>query len=603
MALLVPSLAWATGESLCAVVKIEIIQQLTLERQAFDARMKINNGLENAALQDVAVQVNFEDATGAVVSATSDPNNTNALFFIRLDRMDGIADVAGNGTVAQSTSAEIHWQIIPAQGAGGQSSAGVRYLVGATLRYKLSGESHVMEVVPDDIYVKPMPKLILDYFLPRDVYGDDAFTGPIEPSVPFSLGVRVSNGGQGSARGLKIDSGQPKIVENILGLLIGFNITGSEVNGLPATDSLLVDFGNIGPSEAGTARWIMECSLSGRFTEFTAGFSHADELGGRLTSLIDPDGIRTHVLVHDVLVDLPGRDSIRDFLALNGATYGLFESSGVDALVPDASLQTSVETSDNPGSGQTMVLDTPDSAGLFYTRQAVAQSDFVEIVSAIRSDGKRLNLANVWFSKTRDSGGAPWRHYINLFDVNVGGRYVIAIRDESESHRPVIGHVGNKAILVNDPLGLGFLVEASDPDGTVPYLSASEIPPGAEFVVSTNGGLVTGTFFWRPVSGQEGVYRAAFTAADGVLESSKGSKMFVLESKPLLDLVPDVFGRPGIDLYGLIGETYFVEYATNLLSGAWTQSDVVTISEETLVVPVEMPAGNHRLLFFRVRGE
>ena len=114
---------------------------------------------------------------------------------------------------------------------------------------------------------------------------------------------------------MKIDSGQPKIVENELGLLVGFKMTGSEVNGNAATESLLVDFGEIAPSKAGTARWIMECTLSGRFVEFAAEYSHSDELGGRLTSLIDSNSIHTHTLVHDVLVDLAGRDATRDFLA------------------------------------------------------------------------------------------------------------------------------------------------------------------------------------------------------------------------------------------------------------------------------------------------
>ena len=36
-------------DSLCATVKLEIQQELTLERQAFDAHMRINNGLTRTA--------------------------------------------------------------------------------------------------------------------------------------------------------------------------------------------------------------------------------------------------------------------------------------------------------------------------------------------------------------------------------------------------------------------------------------------------------------------------------------------------------------------------------------------------------------------------
>ena len=65
-----------------------------------------------------------------------------------------------------------------------------------------------------------MPKLRLDYFIPGQVYSDDPFTTEVEPAVPFGLGVRVANIGYGSANNLKIDSGQPRIVENVHGLLI-----------------------------------------------------------------------------------------------------------------------------------------------------------------------------------------------------------------------------------------------------------------------------------------------------------------------------------------------------------------------------------------------
>ena len=151
-------------ESLCAVVKIEIQQELTLERQAFDAHMRINNGLPSSPLTSVNIDVLFEDAEGNTVLATSDPSNTNALFFIRVDHMQGIADVNGSGTVAASTSADIHWLIIPSHGAGGDTPSGLRYFVGATLSYDLDGDHHEMNVTPDSIFVKPMPSLVLDYF-------------------------------------------------------------------------------------------------------------------------------------------------------------------------------------------------------------------------------------------------------------------------------------------------------------------------------------------------------------------------------------------------------------------------------------------------------
>jgi len=42
--------------AVCAVVKIEINQELTLERQAFDANMKISNELDLLPLNDVTIK-------------------------------------------------------------------------------------------------------------------------------------------------------------------------------------------------------------------------------------------------------------------------------------------------------------------------------------------------------------------------------------------------------------------------------------------------------------------------------------------------------------------------------------------------------------------
>ncbi|MEI6916164.1 MAG: hypothetical protein WCL39_13595, partial [Armatimonadota bacterium] len=65
-------------------MKIEILQELTLEREAFEGRMTINNGLTGVSLDQISVDVTFADKTGTTVRATSDPNDLTAKFFIRL---------------------------------------------------------------------------------------------------------------------------------------------------------------------------------------------------------------------------------------------------------------------------------------------------------------------------------------------------------------------------------------------------------------------------------------------------------------------------------------------------------------------------------------
>jgi hypothetical protein len=97
------------ADPVCARVKIEIQQELAIERQGFDAMMKITNGLSTTTLENVDITVNFKDEPGNSIRATSDPNDTTAAFFIRVDTMDGISNVSGLGTVAPSSIAEIHW--------------------------------------------------------------------------------------------------------------------------------------------------------------------------------------------------------------------------------------------------------------------------------------------------------------------------------------------------------------------------------------------------------------------------------------------------------------------------------------------------------------
>ncbi|ESQ14356.1 MAG: hypothetical protein N838_11845 [Thiohalocapsa sp. PB-PSB1] len=229
----------AAVETLCARVVIEIAQEVTFERQAFEARMVINNGLDALAIDDVDIDVAFTDENDEPVLASSDPDNAEAAFFIRVDGMTGIDAIDGTGTIAPATSADIRWLIVPSPGAGGSSPSGKLHYVGATLRYTLNGEEKLVTVSPDYIYVKPMPLLVLDYFLPIDVFADDAFTPQLEPPEPFPLGIRLANIGQGVAYDQRIDSAQPRIVENELGLLIDFRITGSSVDDLAHGDHVV----------------------------------------------------------------------------------------------------------------------------------------------------------------------------------------------------------------------------------------------------------------------------------------------------------------------------------------------------------------------------
>ncbi len=512
--LMLPAFSYASDNSQCAVVKIEITQELTLERQAFEAHMRISNGLSHITLENVDIDVVFADEEGNNVLASSDPDNTAALFFIRVDAKENIDDVDGAGTVSPSSSADIYWLIIPAPGSSNGRESGALYYVGATLTYTIGGEEQVTEVTPDYIFVKPMPELTLDYFLPTEVYGDDAFTSEIESPVPFSLGVRVKNSGFGVAHRLKIDSSQPKIVENEQGLLISFVIEGCEVNGQVAAESLLADFGDLEPNASAVARWQMSCSLSGSFIEFTADFSHADELGGELTSLLS--AANSHFLIHDVLVDLTGRDAIRDFLAKDNDVYRIYESDSVDTEVLNQSAAAEIQFAGEYGSESHHILSVPATPGFMYVQFPDPYNGQNGIKGVTRSDGKYIKAENAWLSKTRDEEH-NWQYFVNLFDVKTTDSYTLIFADVAvTSQPPVLQFIQDCSKSEGEQLS--FIIAASDPNGTTPGFSAAPLPAGAGFVDQGNG---TAIFTWTPAVGQAGSYEIIFGASDGTLEDTQ----------------------------------------------------------------------------------
>jgi hypothetical protein len=61
----------------CAKVKIQIVQELTLERQGFDAHMRIHNGLD-LPLEAVDVDVLFTDRQDQPVIVSTDPYHSSA---------------------------------------------------------------------------------------------------------------------------------------------------------------------------------------------------------------------------------------------------------------------------------------------------------------------------------------------------------------------------------------------------------------------------------------------------------------------------------------------------------------------------------------------
>jgi hypothetical protein len=101
---------------------------------------------------------------------------------------------------------------------------------------------------------------------------------------------------------------------------------------------------------------------------------------------------------------------------------------------------------------------------------------------------------------------------------------------------PILTPIGNQNTF--EGYLLQFAVIATDPDGTIPALSADSLPPNATFYDSTNG---VGLFQFLPDFDQSGIYNVLFIATDGVLSDSELVQITVAETNrtPVFDPVAD----------------------------------------------------------------
>lgn len=492
-------------QGLCSVVKIEIQQELALERIGFLATLEITNNEGDAVITDFSSVLTFHknipDAEGNFVQ-----EDASDLFFVKPPVLSGIASVDGQGLIEPGETARIEWFIIPKISAGGDSQAGIQYEVGAQLAGSLYGDEitpEVLEVIPDTITVKPEPQLEITYFQPRDVDGDNPFTPDIvESPIPFTLGVLVKNVGFGQANQVTIDSEQPRIVENAGGLLLVPKLLGARIGDEPlsGTPTLTLDLGDIPPASCRKGAWDMITSLSGEFTEFNARFSHADELGGLATSLIKE--VNAYFMVHEVLNDQPGRDDLYDFLAITDENQNdlipdtLYES---DCNTVPVNLFTNVAVTDYTGATATVHADASIDNWLFMRLDDPAQAKY-PIETIVRSDGKLLNPRNYWTNTRYDPQTNEQLNYLNIFDFvgsALGGYdYLVtygALAGDVDPPVTTLQFFGEyeqsgNTTYVQPDTQLFFIVQDFSPVGTFYRTdSADAFAPAFPFSISTPG--------------------------------------------------------------------------------------------------------------------
>ncbi len=378
-------------ESVCSHATIQFSQEMTMTREAFNGTLSIFNGHETNAMENIDVHFTITDTAG---------NDKTDLFQINLLSLNQLTGAQGDGTLAANTEGSAVFQFIPTKEAA--PTEPTVYAFGGNFSFidPFNNTEVVYDLYPVEILVNPSPDLYVNYFMQRDILGDDPLTeGRIEPSIPADLGVIIQNRGAGAARNVLLQSAEPQIIDNERGLNVDFEITHTSFNGQERQSGMKdVNFGNIASNSASVAEWWFSSSLLGHFTSYESHVIHNNSYGNPELSLVS--SMRVHELlktvyaygnlddgINDFLVnDIPDPEDIPDSLYFSdGSVTGVVRSSGVSAdgwVTPEDTV---------------IILSLlPSSIGWNYDKLNDPGRDEYELISCTREDGQIIPLMNVW---------------------------------------------------------------------------------------------------------------------------------------------------------------------------------------------------------------
>ena len=398
----------------CAVVRIRIEQELAITREAFLARLQIENQ-EDLSLEQISVEIIITDIITGELSTNRFSIGNATLSGSLTANTNGVWSLSSEGTGA------VEWLIIPYSEAAPDSDH--IYNVGGSLNYFLGNENITVPLSPAPITVRPDPSLLVHYFFERYVVADDPFTETIEPSVPFTLGVVVKNAGYGTAYNLQILSSQPEIIDNERGLLISFMIIGANIGGERASPSLTTNFGDLAPNTTTVARWYMISNLCGEFMSYSATFENRNPLGDPKLSLLDD--LQIHELIRDVVIYTSNEDDgIPDFLVNDQDDYQAYP----DALYSSRSLQSynvsvgiihSVTTN---SASSLLVRTSTNITGWVYYRYEDTKgilNNTASSLNATKYEGNQtivLPSENLWITRNRNARNGTETFYLHILD-------------------------------------------------------------------------------------------------------------------------------------------------------------------------------------------
>ncbi len=399
----------------CATIKLQITQRMTLTRQAFRGTLTIQNGSENTDMEDIKLRLKVASSYGEMATAKEFEIHVESL-----DGFEGTADFDSGWSLQKGATGTATIVFIPSKYAAPLKP--VDYSFGGTLSYTdpVSGTRITRELFPVTLTVKPSPELDLTYFMQRDILGDDALTEDVvEPMIPAEFTVVINNKGYGEATNVRMVTEQPKIIENEKGLYIDFEILSSQLNGedkvLAMGKSVATDFGNIPAHSQKWATWELQSTLLGHFVDYNVEATHVTSYGNPDLSLLDQ--VTIHELIHGFTQtsNLKPQTSnqraflVNDELDFDDTPDALYFSDGTQQQVfLSAFAEIERQRDDNYE-----LRVTPEREGWTYGSVEDPTDGHGSIVRIVRkSDNRELPADNFWITdRTLRDAGAP--HYEN----------------------------------------------------------------------------------------------------------------------------------------------------------------------------------------------
>lgn len=413
------------SQSICSSVTLSFKQKAVLTRQAFRGTLTVNNGHENVALENMKLNLEVRDLDGNLA--------TSHEFQIAPEALDGFTgqlDFDAGWRLESKQTGVATILFIPTKYAAPTEPK--EYAFGGSFSYTdpATGMTVTRELTPVTLTVSPSPNFVMDYFLQRDIMGDDPLTEVVEPSQDAEFALLIDNQGYGDAIDFEMITYQPEIIENEKGLLINFEFVSSQLNGENATlamgKDIATDFGSIKANSQAYAQWWLRSSLLGHFKDYNVSYNHVTSYGNEDLSLIDT--VRIHELIHGFTTDDVVGKKMRGFL-VNDLPDAYDQADIIhfsNATQETVAISTATLT---PLRGDSYVLEVTSSGpGWNYGSVIDPTQGRQKIVSVVRqSDNKTLYADNVWTTDRTLLDDLDWLYERRL-------HYVVEMNGLTESY-------------------------------------------------------------------------------------------------------------------------------------------------------------------------